>query len=57
MRDQAVRDASGWPHDWSDADNLARLLGMNGERAAAHGRVAVVKAPRDDENDEQRRWA
>nr|MCU0507130.1 hypothetical protein [Anaerolineae bacterium] len=32
--DRAVLDAYGWPHDLPDEDILARLLALNGERAA-----------------------
>jgi len=35
--DHAVLDAYGWPHDLSDDEILARLLGLNLERAATHG--------------------
>ena len=33
--DRAVLDAYGWPHDLGDDEILARLLALNGERAAA----------------------
>ena len=33
--DQTVLDAYGWPHDLPDDEILARLLALNGQRAAA----------------------
>ena len=37
-RAEAVSTAYGWPADESDDDLLGRLLALNLERAAAHGR-------------------
>ena len=39
--DAAVFDAYGWPHDLSDDEILARLLGLNLERAAGPVKAAV----------------
>ncbi len=40
--DKAVLDAYNWPHDLSNDEILARLLALNGERAAAQGTVVAV---------------
>src|SRR5262245_61483102 len=43
--DQVVLDAYSWPHDLSDEEILARLLALNGERAAAQGGAVVASCP------------
>ncbi len=39
--DAAVFDAYGWPHDLTDDEILARLVGLNAERAAEEARGVV----------------
>ena len=42
--DEAVMDAYGWPHAWSDQEILARLLALNLARAGSNRELDFVSA-------------